>query len=170
MGAVERRGEHAFAHTLHEGRGPMAIEHHFVGASQLPVVVQTWTLGPGAFEGMHRHDDPPLEELYLVMEGQARVRQEGREHLLGPGDSLRSPVGAEHDLANVGEVPLRVVVIWGPPGSVDLSGFGSVRRALEVRSEADAGSAPAGGDRSHRIDDDRSRDRSVDHLPHHEGA
>lgn len=169
MGTVERRGEYAFEHTLHDGRGPMTIEHHFVRESQLPVVVQTWTLGPGAFEGMHRHDDPSLEELYLVMEGRARVRQGGREHLLGPGDSLRSPAGTEHDLASVGEAPLRVVVIWGPPGSVDLGGFGSVRRALEVRSEAEARSAPTGGGRSHRIDVNESGERSADPFPGHGG-
>ena len=152
MTGQERRGEHAFAHTLHDGQGPMTIQHHFAGASRLPVAVQTWTLGPGAFEGMHRHDDPPLEELYLVAEGRARIRQDGQEHLLGPGDSLLSPAGAEHDLACVSDQPLRVIVVWGPPGSVDLGGFGSVRRALEVRAEAEARPASEAGERRSRIE------------------
>ncbi|ATG51217.1 cupin [Brachybacterium vulturis] len=138
MDPVDRRGRYAVEFAMHEGRGPLSVEHHFAGDSQLMAAVQTWTLGPGACEGMHAHDDPPLEELYLVMEGRARIRQDGESFELGPGDSLRSPAGTPHDLANPGEGPLRVVVIWGPPGTFDQSGFGSFRRALEARRAADA--------------------------------
>ena len=141
MDPVERRGEHAFAYTMHEGRGPLTVEHHFAPDSELMVAVQTWTLGHGAFEGMHTHDDPRLEEIYLVLEGRARVRQDGGTYELSPGDSFRRPAAIEHDLANIGEGDLRVVVIWGPPGTFDRSSFGSYLRALEVRrpSETDPG-------------------------------
>ena len=134
MDPVERREQYDFAHTMHEGRGPLSVEHHFAEGSELQAAVQTWTLGPGAYEGMHAHDSPLLEEIYLVTEGRARVHQDGEEHVLGPGDSFRAPAGTPHDLANIGDQQLRVVVIWGPPGSFDKSSFGSYRKALQVRA------------------------------------
>ena len=70
---IERRDQHAFEYTMHEGQGPLSVEHHFAAGSELTVAVQTWTLGVGAFEGMHAHDDPPLEEIYLVTEGACRA-------------------------------------------------------------------------------------------------
>lgn len=145
-GVVERAGEHEFAHTLHEGEGDLCIRHHFAGVSQLPVALQTWTLAPGAREGMHAHHDPALEEIYLVLSGRARIQQDGETHLLGPGDALRAPAGTEHDLACEGEEPLEVLVAWGPPGHVDMSGFGSYRKALAVRGTAPASRTSAPGD------------------------
>lgn len=139
---IERRDQHAFEYTMHEGQGPLSVEHHFAAGSELTVAVQTWTLGVGAFEGMHAHDDPPLEEIYLVTEGRARVRQDGEAYEIDPGDSFRSPAGTPHDLANIGEVPLRVVVIWGPPGIFDKSSFGSYLRALDARRPTDPGERP----------------------------
>lgn len=130
---VERAGVHEFAHTLHEGAGDLRIRHHFAGSSQLPVALQTWTLAPGAYEGMHAHDEPALEEIYLVLSGRARIRQDGETHLLGPGDALRAPAGIEHDLACEGDEPLQVLVAWGPTGHFDMSGFGSYRKALAAR-------------------------------------
>ncbi|MFE7603721.1 cupin domain-containing protein [Brachybacterium paraconglomeratum] len=135
-GPVERAGVHEFAHTLHEGFGDLRIRHHFAGSSQLPVALQTWTLAPGAYEGMHAHDEPALEEIYLVLSGRARIRQEGETHLLGPGDALRAPAGIEHDLACEGDEPLQVLVAWGPTGHFDMSGFGSYRKALAARDAA----------------------------------
>ena len=132
-GPVERAGEHEFAQTLHEGAGDLRIRHHFAGSSQLPFALQTWTLAPGAYEGMHAHDEPALEEIYLVLSGRARIRQEGETHLLGPGDALRAPPGIEHDLACEGDEELHVLVVWGPPGVFDMSGFRSYRKAIAAR-------------------------------------
>lgn len=77
----------------------------------------------------------------LVLAGRARIRQDGATHLLGPGVALRAPAGVEHGLACEGEETLEVLVARGPPGHVDLSCFGSCRRALAVR-----GAAPASRD------------------------
>ncbi|MBB5833189.1 cupin domain-containing protein [Brachybacterium aquaticum] len=130
---LERAGAHEFAHTLHEAEGDLRIRHHFAGLSQLPVGVQTWILSPGAREGMPAHADPALEEIYLVLSGQARIRQDGAEHLLGPGDALRAPIGIAHDLACEGDEELRLLVVWGPPGVFDMSGFRSYRKAIAAR-------------------------------------
>ena len=167
-GPVERAGEHEFAHTLHEGSGDLRIRHHFAGSSQLPVALQTWTLAPGAYEGMHAHDEPALEEIYLVLSGRARIRQEGATHLLGPGDALRAPAGIEHDLACEGDEPLQVLVAWGPTGHLDMSGFGSYRKAIAARDtvSGDRGAVSPGGDAS-------SADRAeapADRAPGDDGA
>lgn len=167
-GPVERAGVHEFAHTLHEGAGDLRIRHHFADSSQLPVALQTWTLAPNAYEGMHAHDEPALEEIYLVLSGRARIRQDGETHLLGPGDALRAPAGVEHDLACEGDEPLQVLVAWGPTGNFDMSGFGSYRKALAARdaASADRGAASPGGGAS-------SADRAVapaDRAPGNDSA
>src|SRR5699024_8934009 len=90
--------------------------------SRMPVAVQRWELAPGASEGMHAHgSDLPLEELYLVMQGTATMRVDDQTYHLGPGDAVLAPVGAEHDLHNSGEETLRLVVIFGAPGTADWS-------------------------------------------------
>lgn len=103
-------------------------------------------LAPGAYEGMHAHDEPALEEIYLVLSGRARIRQDGETHLLGPGDALRAPAGLEHDLACEGDEPLQVLVAWGPTGHFDMSGFGSYRRAIAARDAASAANDETSGD------------------------
>ncbi|WP_070499882.1 cupin domain-containing protein [Brachybacterium sp. HMSC06H03] len=160
-GPVERAGEHEFAHTLHEGTGDLRICHHFAGSSQLPVALQTWTLAPGAYEGMHAHDEPALEEIYLVLSGRARIRQDGETNPLGPGDALRAPAGVEHDLACEGDEPLQVQVARGPRGHFDMSGLGSQRKALAARDAASAARDETSGDAFSRCEapGDDSADR-----------
>ena len=102
---------------------------------------------------MHAHDDPALEEIYLVLSGQVRIHQDGRTHLLGPGDALRAPAGTEHDLACAGPEPLEVLVAWGPTGSFDMSGFGSYRKALAARGTAPTSPSAAPTSRDRAPDD-----------------
>lgn len=132
---IERDGDYAYDLTLHGGEGCTTIKHYFVKESSLPVSVQMWTLQPGAGEGMHTHHDPPLEELYLVVSGTATLTLDGEVHQLDPGEAMLSKAGTDHDLVNTGEVPLRVIVVWGEPGNADLTGFSTVQHALEALAE-----------------------------------
>lgn len=133
---LEKKNEHAFDLSLHGGLGRMTIEHHFAGITRLPVAVQTWVLEPGATEGMHTHDEPELEELYIVVSGTAEINQEGVKYQLNQGDSFLSPVGAEHDLVNPSsEEPLVIVIVWGPPGDFDFTRFESYRKGMATRGE-----------------------------------
>jgi mannose-6-phosphate isomerase-like protein (cupin superfamily) len=68
------------------------------------------------------------------MEGTARMSVDGRVHQLHAGDAVLAPAGSEHDLANTGSGPLRVLVVWGEPGAADYSSFGSHRAARAARS------------------------------------
>ena len=136
---LEKRGEHSFEHELHGG-SRMRVDSHFAGTMSLPVAVQTWELPPGGSEGLHTHHEGPtaLEEFYLVISGTARMRVGPAVHELAAGDCVLAIPGTEHDLCNTGAGTLRMLVVWGPPGQVELGGFGTVARALAVRSaEAD---------------------------------
>lgn len=132
---MERAGEHAFAYTLHGGSEPVTMQWHFFGASRLPVAVQTWELPPGGSEGMHAHEETePLDELYLVLAGRARMRVDEAVYDLAEGDGVLAVAGARHDLVNTGSAPLRVLVVWGRPGQADWSAFGSARAAATARA------------------------------------
>ncbi len=82
---IERDGDYAYDLTLHGGEGTTTIKHYFVEESVLPRVGADVDLQPGASEGMHTHHSPPLDELYLVVEGTATLTLDGQVHELGPG-------------------------------------------------------------------------------------
>ena len=92
---LERRGDYAFDYNLHGGTAPVRMQWLFQKQSRLPVAVQTWELPPGGTEGMHSHPDSsrPLEELYVVMEGTARMTVDGQIHDVAAGDAVLAPVG-----------------------------------------------------------------------------
>ena len=119
---------------MHEG-SDMRVSHHFGGQKGMPVAIQTWVIPPGGFEGYHRHDgQASLHEFYQVISGSARMRVGTEVYEMGSGDSVLALSGVEHDLVNTGSGDLRVLVVWGPPGSFDLDRFGSHRCAQQVRS------------------------------------
>lgn len=130
----EPAGQHAFDYTMHDGAAPLRIQHHFVDELGMAVNIQTWEVPVGGSEGMHRHDgDQPLQEYYQVLSGRALMHLEGQAVRLGPGDSALAPAGCDHDVVNDGDEPLRLITVWGPPGSMDTTGFGSVERARAMR-------------------------------------
>lgn len=133
--ALEKSGEHSFEYELHGG-APMRMQWHFYGRSELPVAVQTWELPPGGFEGMHAHteNDIPLEEMYVVIAGTGRLQVDSTTYDVAAGDAVLAPVGSEHDLRNTGDIPLKVLVVWGKPGTADYSGFASDTLAKAAHS------------------------------------
>lgn len=133
---LERRGDSAFDYKLHAGT-PVRMQWLFQDQSRMPVAVQTWEFPPGGFEGMHAHptEERALEELYVVMEGSARMTVDGQVHQLAAGDAVLAPVGSEHDLVNTGEDMLRVLVVWGQPGTADYSTFGSYQAGQAARGK-----------------------------------
>ncbi|WP_227878384.1 cupin domain-containing protein [Arthrobacter dokdonensis] len=132
---LERSGDYGFDYELHEG-SPVRIQWHFHGQSELQVAVQTWELPPGGFEGMHAHteNDTPLEEIYIVIEGAGRMRVDDETFDIAAGDSVLARVGTTHDLRNTGDGPLKMLIVWGKPGSADYSNFGSAKSAEAARA------------------------------------
>ena len=133
---LERAGSTAFDYQLHAGSDLAQIQWYFLDRSRLPVAVQMWELPPGGSEGMHAHtEERPLEELYLVVEGAARMRVDGESFDLKAGDAVLAPAGSEHDFRNTGETTVKVVVIWGEPGQADWSGFGTAKASRRAREQ-----------------------------------
>lgn len=82
---------------------------HTAGHTQ----VVTMTLPPGEDIGaeVHEHNDQVL----LFVQGSARADVAGESREVGPGDLVVVPAGTEHDFTNIGDGPLRLLTIYGPP-------------------------------------------------------
>jgi len=133
----ESSGTGVFDYALNNG-STTQVQWHFFDRTRLPVAVQTWELPPGGSEGMHAHPEgEPLEELYLVISGRAEMTVDGENYSLGPGDSVLARVDADHDLRNTGDEPLKVVVVWGRPGSAPYAPYDIADAARAARSATD---------------------------------
>jgi quercetin dioxygenase-like cupin family protein len=66
---------------------------------------------PGGFAGAHDH---PLEETYLIVEGQVEATFDAETHRLGPGDVAWAGVGCVHEFRNVGDGIVRWLETQAP--------------------------------------------------------
>jgi quercetin dioxygenase-like cupin family protein len=65
----------------------------------------------GGFAGAHDH---PLEEAYLILDGQVEAKFDGTSYTLGPGDVAWAGVGCVHEFRNVGEGHVRWLETQAP--------------------------------------------------------
>lgn len=66
---------------------------------------------PGGFAGAHDH---PLEEAYLILEGEVEAGFDGVKYHLVPGDVAWAGVGCVHEFRNVGQGPVRWLETQAP--------------------------------------------------------
>jgi mannose-6-phosphate isomerase-like protein (cupin superfamily) len=66
---------------------------------------------PGGFAGAHDH---PLEEAYLILEGEVEAGFDGAKYHLEPGDVAWAGVGCVHEFRNVGAGPVRWLETQAP--------------------------------------------------------
>jgi quercetin dioxygenase-like cupin family protein len=66
---------------------------------------------PGGFAGAHDH---PLEEAYLILEGEVEARFDGAAYRLVPGDVAWAGVGCVHEFRNVGTGVVRWLETQAP--------------------------------------------------------
>jgi quercetin dioxygenase-like cupin family protein len=66
---------------------------------------------PGGFAGPHDH---PLEETYLILEGETDAVFDGETYRLGPGDVAWAGVGCVHEFSNPGEGVVRWLETQAP--------------------------------------------------------
>jgi mannose-6-phosphate isomerase-like protein (cupin superfamily) len=139
---LEQKGHYAYPCEVHGGNGPVNIQSYFLDKSELPVMMQFWEVPVGGGEGMHRHprEKENLEEIYLVVEGKARIRVNGDDHFLSPGDAVLTTPEDDHDVSNCGDSMLRLVVLWGQTTASrpDYRNFNSIRTAYAFRAKQDA--------------------------------
>ena len=67
------------------------------------------TLHQGASIGYHQHDGE--YEVYLILEGTARIVEDGEVYLLNEGDMMQCADGSSHSIENVGCTPLRFLAL-----------------------------------------------------------
>ncbi len=87
---------------------------------------------PGARHDLHHH--PNAEEWEHVLRGHGIKRVGGDDIAIGPGDTIFTPAGTYHGVANVSEQD-ELVTIWGYCGAASLEEAGYV-------VPADDGEAP----------------------------
>ena len=66
---------------------------------------------PGGFAGAHDH---PLEEAYLILDGEVEASFDGNLYQLGPGDVAWAGVGCVHAFRNLGDGPVRWLETQAP--------------------------------------------------------
>lgn len=67
------------------------------------------TLEPGASIGKHVHENE--EEIFYIMQGTARVDDNGTQVVLGSGDALLTGDGKSHGVENIGHDLLEIVAV-----------------------------------------------------------
>lgn len=95
-----------------------SLIRELAGRVSLPSKAQSLaeaTIGPGAATDEHYH--PVCEELYFFLAGSGRLRIDGEERDVGPGDCVLIVPGAIHKLFNTADEPLRLLCCCAPPWS-----------------------------------------------------
>jgi mannose-6-phosphate isomerase-like protein (cupin superfamily) len=69
-------------------------------------------LPPGASTTPHYHR--LTEEIYYVLEGQARMRIASEDREIGPGDAIAIPPGTVHQITNTGSGVLKFLCCCAP--------------------------------------------------------
>lgn len=62
------------------------------------------------------------EEVFVVLDGTARVRLDGVDHVAGPGASIVVPAGVPFELAAAGDGPMRALCVLPVGGQAQLPG------------------------------------------------
>ena len=92
------------------------------------------SLQPGEEIGKEVH--PGIDQFFRVEQGRATLLIDGVEHVLEDDDIAIVPAGAEHNVVNTGDAPLKLYTLYGPPEHRD----GTVHATpavAEERHEAD---------------------------------
>lgn len=82
----------------------------YTGAHMQLVVM---CLQPGEEIGVEVH--PDIDQFFRVEEGKAKLLIDGVEHTLEHDEIAIVPAGAEHNVINPGDAPLRLYTLYGPP-------------------------------------------------------
>ena len=75
------------------------------------------TLRAGQSTRAHFH--PKAEEIYYILQGQGRMRMNGEERLVGPGDAVAIPPGAPHKIFHQGSEDLVFLCCCAPGYEAD---------------------------------------------------
>ncbi len=77
------------------------------------VWVGTSSVEPGGTSNEHAHDGQ--EEVFYCLAGEGRIRVDGADCPVAPGDLVYAPPGSRHQLINDGDGPFKVLAVVSPP-------------------------------------------------------
>lgn len=63
-------------------------------------------------EMLEGHRDP-MEEIYIIQTGRGRMQVDDELRDVEPGDAIHIPIGALHELTNIGDEVLEILVVAG---------------------------------------------------------
>jgi mannose-6-phosphate isomerase-like protein (cupin superfamily) len=69
-------------------------------------------LPPGASVTPHHHE--VIEEIYYIIEGEGLMRIDDEEREVGAGDAIYIPRFSRHTLTNMGNGPMKILLVCGP--------------------------------------------------------
>jgi mannose-6-phosphate isomerase-like protein (cupin superfamily) len=75
------------------------------------------TLQPGEEIGSEVHST--IDQFFRFDEGEGKVVIDGFEHSVSDGFGVIIPAGAEHNVINTGEKPLKLYTLYSPPEHID---------------------------------------------------
>ncbi len=55
----------------------------------------------------------PMEEIYIIQAGKGRMQVDDELREVKPGDAIHIPIGAFHELTNIGQDTLEILVVAG---------------------------------------------------------
>ncbi|MEN1941944.1 cupin domain-containing protein [Luteimonas sp. MJ246] len=92
------------------------------------------SLQPGEEIGKEVH--PDIDQFFRVEQGKATLLIDGVSHTLEHDDIAIVPAGAEHNVINAGDAPLKLYTLYGPPEHRDGTVHATAAIA-EAQHEAD---------------------------------
>ncbi|MBI3724579.1 cupin domain-containing protein [bacterium] len=74
--------------------------------------LDVYGLEPGQSQAPHAHEG--ADKVYVVLEGQGRIKVGGEVSPVSPGDAVHAPAGVEHSLENPGPARLVALAFMAP--------------------------------------------------------
>lgn len=109
MTRTVQRGAADVRRELFGGRGEVQVWDLLGPAAGPFTALLSCELSPGGSVG--RHVQQEFSELVLGLDGQGQASVDGSPHALGAGDVVHVPLGAVLAIENLGEQPLRYLII-----------------------------------------------------------
>lgn len=95
----------------HSGTNNRRIIGKKDGMENMEVIIGE--IDPGGTADPHYHEE--IEQAMYILTGKMHVVINGQQNTLSPGDAVIIPKKAMHEVTNVGDTPLRFVLMYSPP-------------------------------------------------------
>ncbi len=84
-------------------------------APHLQLVLMSLEVGEEIGAETHENND----QFFRFESGKGKCIIEGNEYYVEDGDAVIVPAGAKHNVINIGDIPLKMYTIYGPPNHED---------------------------------------------------